>query len=77
VTLTFAAPTNGLAVFVERQTNNTGPWLRIAGPTTSTTATDFQPKAGSQESYRITYQSADGTLGSPSTPVQLAIPNSK
>lgn len=77
VTLTFAAPINGLAVFVERQTNNTGPWLRIAGPTTSSTATDFQPKAGSQESYRITYQSADGTLGSPSTPVQLTIPSGK
>lgn len=77
VTLTFATPTNGLAVIVERQTANTGTWLRIAGPTTSTTSTDFQPKAGTQESYRITYQSADGTLGSPSTPVQVAIPISK
>lgn len=77
VTLTFSAPTNGLSVIVERQTANTGPWLRIAGPTSSTTATDFQPKAGVQEAYRITYQSADGTLGSPSSPVQLTIPSSK
>lgn len=77
VTLTFAGPTNGLAVIVERQTAGNGPWLRIAGPTGGTTATDFNPQPGAQLSYRITYQASDGTLGSPSTPVQVAIPNSK
>lgn len=77
VTLTFAAPVNGLAVIVERQTSGTGPWMRIAGPTSGTTVTDFDPRPGMLQAYRISYQAANGTLGPASVPAQVAVPGSK
>ncbi len=77
VSITFAAPTNGLAVIVERQAGGTGPWMRIAGPTSGTTVTDFDPKPGMSHSYRISYQSADGTLGPASVAAQVAVPDTK
>ncbi len=77
VTLTFAAPTAGLAIIVERQQQNGIAWTRIAGPLTTNTAIDFNMPASGQLSYRITYQSSNGTLGPASAVVQAIVPAHK
>jgi hypothetical protein len=65
----------GLKVIVERQDTTSGPWLRIAGPSPASTASDNSASPSKSAAYRISYVSADGTVGPPSDVV--ATPNGK
>jgi len=66
VVLQFGQVPAGLKVIVERQDQPNGPWLRIAGPMTASTASDSSASSSKAASYRISYVAADGTVGPPS-----------
>jgi len=79
VVLQFQQPPAGLTVIVERQGQTSDGqsdhgWLRIAGPTTASTATDNNVPAGSV-GYRISYASADGKVGPASSAVTISNPS--
>ncbi len=72
VVLQFQPPPSGLSVIVERQDQTS--WIRIAGPMTAQTATDNNPAASGNTSYRISYVSADGKVGPASAAVTISNP---
>lgn len=69
--LQFSPPPTGLSAIVERQSQPGGGWIRIAGPTSSGTASDNAPPASTGIAYRISYETADGRVG-PSSDVVTA-----
>jgi hypothetical protein len=75
VVFQFSQVPAGLKVIVERQDTANGPWLRIAGPSSAATAFDNSAPPSKSAAYRISYMSADGTVG-PAGDV-VAIPNGK
>jgi len=66
VVLQFGQVPAGLKVIVERQDQNNGPWLRVAGPMTAATASDNGAPSSRAAAYRISYVAADGSVGPPS-----------
>ena len=75
VVFQFSQVPAGLKVIVERQDTANGSWLRIAGPSPAATASDNSAPPSSSAAYRISYVSADGTVGPPSDVVTT--PNGK
>jgi len=75
VAFQFAQVPAGLKVIVERGDTAKGPWLRIAGPSPAATASDNSAPPSKSAAYRISYISADGTVGPPSDVVTT--PNGK
>jgi hypothetical protein len=65
----------GLRIIVERRDTANGSWLRIAGPSPAATAVDNSAPPSRSAAYRISYVSADGTVGPPSD--VIATPNGK
>jgi len=79
VTLQFQLPPAGLSVIVERlDQSRTGTpqnaWIRIAGPMTAPSATDNRAPAHGDIAYRISYVSADGSVGPSSTIATVSVP---
>jgi hypothetical protein len=77
VVLQFGQIPAGLKVMVERQDQPNGPWLRIAGPVSASTAADNSPPTSKAAAYRISYVAADGTVGPTSDAVTAPGPASK
>jgi len=66
VAFQFSQVPAGLRVIVERRDATNGSWLRIAGPSPAATAVDNSAPPSGAAAYRISYVSADGTVGPPS-----------
>jgi hypothetical protein len=66
VILQFQQPPPGFSAIVERQEQTNGDWIRIAGPLSGQTAVDNNPPQSKAGSYRLSYVSSDGKMGSPS-----------
>ena len=63
VVLQFGQVPAGFKVMVERQDQQNGAWLRIAGPMSASTASDQSAPPSKTGAYRISYVAADGTVG--------------
>jgi hypothetical protein len=72
VTLQFGAPPTGLSVIVERQDQQSDSWIHMAGPTAEQTAVDNNVPSSGSLRYRISYTSAEGTIG-PASPAALVV----
>jgi hypothetical protein len=77
VVLQFGQIPAGFKIVVERQDEPNGAWLRIAGPTPASTASDNNAPPSKTASYRISYVASDGKTGPPSDVVTAPIPASK
>jgi hypothetical protein len=74
VELKLAPPPARAQAFVEAQTNG-GKWLSVAGPVADVTTINLTdlPALGSEVTYRVIYQAANGVRGAPSPSVAVTL----
>lgn len=70
VELRFTTPPPGLALVIERRAAGQAPWRVVAGPLSGELTIDATAPAGPLE-YRVSYRTADGASGPPSSPVAV------